>query len=78
MILSLFLACSGGKDTATQAPDQDSPLLAALSMERVKAHVDLLAGEDFAGRTPGSQGHTDAREYLLGEMAAAVGVQLQG
>ena len=71
MILALFLACNGGKDTAadTTPPPEDSPLLAALSMERVKAHVDLLAGDDFAGRTPGSQGHADARDYLLGEMA---------
>lgn len=43
--------------------------LDALDMTRVKAEVDLLAHDDFAGRTPGSPGHLAARDHLAGQMA---------
>ena len=70
-MLTLLLACNGGDpiDTATTPETTaDTTRADALSMTRVKAHVDLLAGDDFAGRTPGSDGHTAAREYILAEM----------
>jgi hypothetical protein len=67
--LALVLACSIPKDTDTTDAVAENPLWASLSMERIKANVDLLAGDDFAGRTPGSTGHAAARTHLLGELA---------
>ena len=69
MLLSILLACNGGSDTGTPATTGlDTSRADALSMERVKAHVDLLGGDDFAGRTPGSEGHAAARDYLHAEL----------
>ncbi len=70
-MLTFLLACSGSSTDDTGTPDTtatDTARADALSMERIKAHVDFLASDDFAGRTPGSAGHTAAREYLLGEL----------
>lgn len=55
------------------APVADVPLdpavISALSMERVRADVDLLADDAWAGRIPGSPGHAAAADWLAVEMA---------
>lgn len=71
------VACRGGDATPGSADTgggaAPAPLAAetldALSMTRVKADVDLLAHDDFAGRTPGSPGHLAARDHIAGRMA---------
>ncbi|MFT5679446.1 MAG: hypothetical protein ACI8RZ_000350 [Myxococcota bacterium] len=76
MLTLLLAACNGSDpidtstsaDTGTDETTADTTRAAALSMTRIKAHVDLLASDDFAGRTPGSEGHTAAREYILAEL----------
>lgn len=74
--LLLALACGGDPPPADTAAPADGatggPLseetLSALDLTRVKAEVDLLAHDDFAGRTPGSPGHRAARDHLAAQL----------
>ena len=45
--------------------------VAAISADRLKAHIDRLASDELGGRTPGSQGHRLAREYLIEQLEAS-------
>ncbi len=47
----------------------DAAVLAALSMERVRDGVDLLADDAWGGRTPGSPGHAAAADWVAQTMA---------
>jgi hypothetical protein len=67
-MLTLLLACTGPATDTADTGTAQTVRADALSMERVKAHVDLLASDDFAGRTPGSDGHAAARDYILAEL----------
>jgi len=49
-------------------------VVSALSMERVRADVDLLASDEWAGRVPGSPGHALAADWL-GEQMEASGLE---
>jgi len=70
-VLLLLLACTppvvDDEDVTPPAPLADA-VVDQLSMARVRDEVDLLASDDFAGRTPGSDGHLRALEYLAGRM----------
>jgi hypothetical protein len=61
-----LFACGGG-DLKMPA---DKDLLASISVEAMKAHTDVLADDEMAGRIPGSIGHNAARDYIVGEMEA--------
>ncbi|HJN74606.1 MAG TPA: M20/M25/M40 family metallo-hydrolase [Myxococcota bacterium] len=64
----LWLACEEAPPE-TSIPTWLAPeVVDAVSMERVKAHVDVLADDSLGGRIPGSYGHSLAQDYLLGEL----------
>jgi hypothetical protein len=75
LLPSLLLACRGkpaaDSGTAASATDEGplpTAVLDAISLERIKADVDLLASDDFAGRAPGSVGHAAALAHLETQM----------
>ncbi|MCB9760573.1 MAG: M28 family peptidase [Alphaproteobacteria bacterium] len=72
MILLLgLLACKDASvDSAAPEPPLPDAVLDALSMTRIRDEVDLLAGDAFQGRTPGSEGHRLAREHLAEQMGS--------
>ncbi|MCB9791142.1 MAG: M20/M25/M40 family metallo-hydrolase [Alphaproteobacteria bacterium] len=65
-MLLLLLACTDPEPEAT--PPLPDAVLDALSMARVRDDVDQLAGDDFAGRTPGSAGHARAQALIVERM----------
>ncbi|HYJ83174.1 MAG TPA: M20/M25/M40 family metallo-hydrolase [Allosphingosinicella sp.] len=40
----------------------------AVSPEALRRHIDILAGDDFAGREPGTEGEKKAIAYIAGQM----------
>jgi len=66
-LLSL-LACNE-KEAEEEALYLDAEVVDALSMTRLKSHVDVLADDATGGRIPGSSGHAAARDYIAGELA---------
>jgi hypothetical protein len=67
---TLFFACS----TSPDEPDApvgpvDPAILASISPENMREHLDVLASDAMGGRVPGSLGHAAARAYILDQMA---------
>ena len=71
----LLLACTDREPVDTAPPPLESPLTTAqvesFDILRVKALVDELGSDAYAGRTPGSLGHAAALDWLEVEMAEA-------
>ncbi|NCG22144.1 MAG: M28 family peptidase [Rhodobacterales bacterium] len=71
MFWTLFiLACHGPEEQAAPQPQPPvtAEIIGLIDPHRMKAHVDVLADDSLGGRVPGSQGSSDARDYILGEM----------
>lgn len=79
MLMSLLACKDAPVDTAVgvQQPLSEATL-AGLNLERIKADVDLLTDDGLAGRIPGSVGHAQARDHLLGELQAIAGIEPLG
>ena len=71
----LLLACTAKEPVDTAPPPLESPLTTAqvesFDILRIKALVDELGADRYAGRTPGSIGHAAALEWLEIEMEEA-------
>lgn len=72
LILSLC-ACTTNDPTEAEEPVEASPPLSQATLDtvdpiRLKAHVDVLADDSTGGRIPGSVGHAQAMDYLVGEL----------
>ena len=65
--LSCFIACTEKKEQSFNESDG----LAAFSADSLGKHIAVLAGDDFAGRKPFSEGETKTISYLKGRFIAA-------
>lgn len=66
-----LIACEPGPAGRATGPPVPLAVLDAVSLERIRDDVDLLADEATGGRVPGSPGHAFARDWLAAEMAEA-------
>jgi hypothetical protein len=62
----LLAGCVGMRDGAMPTAREDAGLRAALTR-----HISILAGDDFAGREPGTEGEAKTLRYLAREWQAA-------
>jgi hypothetical protein len=66
-LLSVLIGCSDSPE-APVGPVEPA-ILASISLENMKEHIDILADDAMGGRVPGSPGHLAAKAYLLDQMA---------
>ena len=64
-------ACQPEEETPDSVGVLDAAVLESISPTRLRADVDVLAADAMGGRSPGSYGHSLARDYVLAEMEAA-------
>ena len=66
LVLALLAGCVGARPGSLPTAREDASLRAALSR-----HIAVLAGDDFAGRQPGTDGEAKTLRYLAREWQAA-------
>jgi len=69
--LLALMACRGGETVDTDntvTPPLDPSIIAQFDPHNIKAHTDVLTGDDMGGRVPGSFGSETARNYIEGVM----------
>jgi aminopeptidase YwaD len=66
LVLALLAGCVGARPGSLPGTREEAALRAALTR-----HITVLAGDDFAGRQPGTEGEAKTLRYLAREWQAA-------
>jgi Zn-dependent M28 family amino/carboxypeptidase len=72
--LAVLGACAMAEDRAAVAGDLVGPALESVEAERLLAHIEVLASDEFEGRLPGTVGEEQTVSYLV-EQFQALGLE---
>jgi Zn-dependent M28 family amino/carboxypeptidase len=72
--LALMTACSTVDERPAVSLETAGPALASVDGDRLLAHIEILASDEFEGRLPGTPGEEKTVAYLL-EQFQALGLQ---